>query len=309
MSVPGIHYLHAMQFPGTPVVNLVQLDDHAVEFNFEEFALRQGAEATPTMVGAMAQRPDLAGRTAQIADVIGAMTVEDICADFSAGDVLTVWRPGVSGGIRHATADYRVTLDNNAFAYWTGFEAEQRGMASLSYRVVPIFDGTNDPFTLTGVGTNAVTTGFAGGYTLGPISLNGSTVGGVLGVNWTNNVQTEEVDADGQPFLTYAGIQTYAPGFTFRSTDLTLLDTYGGRGATLTAWKLYLRQLQACDLAYGDAETEHVLFAFVAGTAPWARARRVSGARATVEVAVSLNRTALAHQGFAYNSGVAISLP
>lgn len=295
-------YPHAI-VSSSPSFTVGQLTDLSPAHNFVDLAERTLSDIGPTYTGSRQATPAVQFGTTDVATMLGIFTNTGVCRDLSAGNVDLEYKAGVNRGMRVAdatTSHLRLRASSNAYAAWESLQADAGGNAELRGRIVPIFDGTNDPLIPTAsVAITATSTSVANLWTLGPIKLNGTTLDLVQGFNWQNNVEYDEHVAD-RGFLTWSSIRAITPVVTIRTKKTDYFATYGTRGTALTALTLYLRKRKKANQYEENAQTVHVSLTHDLGTI---KARQISGSE--VELAVHLEKSSGVF--FTVNTGVAIS--
>ena len=290
MSLSSLFKLHAIKTESLGSIGL--LTDVTPAYNLSDFVEFAAGHPTPLMLGAHMATPDIRFTTRDLGTPMGwaAGGVAGIAKDLSSGYVQLTYRKALASGTRVPNitdAHVQGRCEDNCFFYWDSIRASQGQSAELSARLVPIWDGLNDPMIFT---TEPLvdTISVANTWTLGPVTLNGAAFPGVQEATWENNITLDERASDGEEFNSWVGIGNFRPVLTLRTTTLTVLETYGLRGTAInesgTVW--YLRAKKKNGINETDATPKHIKFTGIAG-AGIIRARQISAglAEVTVELA------------------------
>lgn len=146
-----------------------------------------------------------------------------------------------------------------SFLYWDRWTNRQGEISTLSCRIVPLFDGTNPPFTP--LADQVITeTGLATEiFSLGSVDLNTTDQDGLQ--SWELDAGVEEVAdfASGENFLSYFAIGRLNPIFTLTGRDIEAWATHGTDGTILTALAAYCRKRKIrTTIAETDATAVHI---------------------------------------------------
>lgn len=306
MTTASVYYPHAIIAGGTTIT---QMTDVTPANNFQDLAEFSAGQTAPQYSGSQFATPDITFNSPQIASVLAAIDTEGVAVDLSGGNVDLHYKKGNPHGTREADASLvhlRGRLTTNALLYWTGLRASQGQLAEISCRLLPVWDGTNNPIIWTGSLALAGTSQAAEQFTLGRIDLNGTNISAVQDLDWNNNVEPEEVGDSGEPFISYGGINRFSPQFTFRTRDTTVISTYGAVGTALTGFEVYLRKKAASGINVADATAQHIKL-FKASAAGTIKARQVSGLNGMAEVFVQLLKPSAAADPFDISTTSAIT--
>lgn len=296
MSIDNLFRMHSLAFPsGTPITQLTDLN---LSTGIAELVVAPSGDTTPGFTGINEGRPETSFSTQQIWAVIaqcatGAL-MQQIAADLSGGDVLVNYRRGANLGTleaESAESHLQALFEGNSLFCWSTIRASQGGLADISCRLTPIYDGTNSPMQLASgqaIATAAVVNEL---YTLGPIKFNGSWVNGVEDVTIESGVSVRVVADSGTPWPTLAMVESVAPRISFTTLESGIQATLGVTGTALTALLVYLRKKQAGGAVanVADATAEHIKIAVASGGG-MAVARGPAGADGMVTVDIPLKR-------------------
>ncbi len=167
-------------------------------------------------------------------------------------------------------------------------QAGGRNEAEITYDVMAVFDGTNNPITHT-TATNPTAAAATEKWTMAPVSI-----GGVL-------YDAESLDVDcglkellisynGLPYPSWASVIEREPVITIKSTDNSLIDIIGPAGQNFASAKTFLHQVPLGGGNTSDASAAHIKMDWVGGVYAYLgpNTGRVGGA-AEVEIKLRAN--------------------
>jgi hypothetical protein len=284
-----MYYPHAVIFPGGNVIS--QLTDLSGARNFADLAERSPSDIGPTFTGSQQSTPDINFGTQEVKTLLDLMTLQGICDDFSGGNVDVEYRAGKNRGDREDTTDtdhLRLRCESNAYASWQSLKVDQGSNAEIRARVVPVYDGVNNPMVAaSGVALSVSNPAVSQLYTQGPIKINGTTLDLVQGSSWENNIEYDEQVGD-EGFYVWSGIRAFAPMITIRTRKSSYYAAYGEKGTALTSLTLYLRRRQRNGMNEPNGSAVHIAFTHTAGTIK----ARTLGNTGEVEIGIQLEKAA-----------------
>jgi hypothetical protein len=304
-------YLHGILLPGsvwigeltdtTPAANVTFLDGFAA-----------GSAVVPSFRGGQGATPDISFTSPQLKTILDQCGMTGL--DCSASQIDLFYRKAKILDTREAIASaahLRVRA-KRCLLYWTSIQAQQGQPATISCRIVPTFDGTNDP--LVGLGSQAIAANLLAEqhFTLGPVKLNGSWVDGVQGWNLDLGVQLNEKQSDGQTYPTFVGVRQHNPVLTVTTPDADYWASPGVAGTAVTALLAYLRKKD--DDATGnltDVTASHIQFSNAENPAGLATVENSTGgiddeASLDLRIGLRISSANTAHP-LAVNTAIAIS--
>lgn len=288
---------------------ITQFTDVKPSRTFERISETSAGQPSPSFIGVTSVVDDVEFTTGNLDTILGVCQAEGICAFLSGGNSFLYYRKQQSGGKNVAVASTvhdSIQMPSNAFVYWNSLEAEQRGIATLSGRVLPISaDGITDPWTLNEDVAIPAGIAIASLYTLGPVVINGTLLGSLKKTSVENNNQVDEDDFAGNTYLTFAGIDTWSPRFTFETTEPRHFKTYGC--VALTSLDVYFRKIQKNSKPYADASEEHIKIS--ANGTGLITAEDVSGRKAGARLVVDLDQPDEDTDPYTVTTDTAIVLP
>jgi len=276
MTTASVFYPHAIDLDaGTNVIS--ELTDVTPAINSQDIVEYSAAETAPMYGGSFGAIPDINFTTPQIKTILDLIDTEGVSKDLSAANVDLWYRKGAASGSRTATATLaheRYRLTTNAMMILGSLEASQGAVATVRTRLLPIWDGSTVPMVFTGSLALSGTSAASEFFTLGKVDLNGTDIGAVQSLSIDYQVEMEEVQDSGEPYISYGAIRRFAPRVTITTRDTTLLGTYGVAGTALTASDFYFRKLNANGNVVADVTAGHIKLNATAGVI---RAREISG--------------------------------
>lgn len=246
-----------------------ELTDCTPAANLQHLLGRQAAGAVPDFRGGFGARPEIAFTTPQV------KTILDACGlfgyDMSAGNCDLYYRAGTNLAADAAigsSAHLRMR-SVRALLYWTGITARQDAQAEIFCRIVPTYDGVNPPFVPLddqAIPSCALAQEY---FTLGPIKVNGSWIGGLDNVRMDLSPTVNIKPSDGEAYASWAGVEDHDPIITAETTALELWDTIGLAGVPISSGLLaYLRRLKPDEPGtYADGDAQHICFSGASGMA------------------------------------------
>lgn len=257
------YFLHGILLPGGTWIGVAT--DLTPAANIEHLTAYAGAATVPSFRGGAKAVPDVSFTTTQINDILNECTDGDgiSLADYSAGNVDLFFRRATNFSTRDTigTATALRLRAYRSMMYWTRIEARQDQAATIECRVIPTWDGTNNP--IVGLGTQTIASMLLAQnqYTLGPVKLNGAWIDGVEGFTLEQNHELNEKASDGQIFLTFAGIRRSDPILNVDTPDLDQWVSPGTDGVAITALLAYLTKRKKDSTSnVADATAEHIKF-------------------------------------------------
>lgn len=302
MTIATKHYPHALILPGSPNKEIVQFESASPNEELTELIAHASGDPLPSFVGFMNAKPGFTFSSTQLKTLLDELSAAAVVKSYIGSNLDIEMREGTIGGARIAiaTTTHLRGRCGNAVLVWESLSAQHDGQASLSGRVVMLSaDGTTKPLTWTNAVAVTGTTKVQHIYTLGPLKINGSFVGGGRSAEWNNRLTLDESASDGEPFNTWVDIEQYQPQLIYRARNAGLLATYNDPVA-VTSCTLFLRKKLANGYVVPDATEEHIAITTTAGVC---KARGATGD----EVELLLNFTQDTGAVFAIDTTAAIA--
>lgn len=264
MSVSSVWMLHGILFPGAQFIS--EITDATLASNIEDLTGYASGYPDPLFLSNRAVTPDIKFSTPQL------KTILDLCsttfiADLSGGNTDLFYKAALDLGVRQAdagTVHERRRMATGA-VYWDRVGATHQQDASISCRIVPIYNGTNAPIVSAGSLALAGTAAASTFWTLGPVSINGSILPGVKSWSLDLGLQVIVESASGDVYPTFCAIGQRAPVLEVTSLEAGAWTSYGLDGTACTAAIAYLRK-KAPDVSnVADATASHISFTAAKG--------------------------------------------
>lgn len=313
MSTSVVYYPHAIDLAGAGT--LVQISDVTPAHNFQDLTEFAASDPSPSFTGTHQAAPDNRFSTTQLKTLLDVVKVSaggklNVVRDLSDGVVVIEFKAGENLGSRLAANTnnhIQLEMTSNAGVWWEGLRARQGGLAEARVRLAAIFlpESGNDPMT-PAVGQQITTTAAVLHlFTLGKITINGTALGGVEEMDWSNNIAYEEAADSGEPFLTYIGTRAIAPVVRIMTSDLSVINTFGTRGTAISsAVNVWLRKKLVSGINVADATAEHIRLQITAGTI---KARQLQGSKGMAVVEIAARTGVQDGNPFDVNTAIAIS--
>lgn len=268
MATSTLHRLHGILLPSSQWITAIT--DLTSAPNAELFSAMAASDLIPSFRGGHGSSPDIQFRTPQIKAVL------DVCGfvgyDMSTGNCDLYYRQDTPYGGREAVGDsdhLRLRAVRGVLT-WDEITASQDGIAEISCRITPTWDGTTAP--LTPLGSQTIPAEFYNTtfFGLGPIELNdgGSFIGALENWRFTLNPQLNIRRSDGDPYPSYVGVESHDPVLTATTGHFAQLTSIGYQGLALTACDWWLRKRTADNTGLvADGVAQHIKFTAGSGLA------------------------------------------
>jgi len=141
-------------------------------------------------------------------------------ADLSGGLKLFAQKRA-DGGTRTGGSAHRKFTFVKGLVYPTNLTLDHQGDAVVSYDVLPVYDGANDPVAVTDSVALPAITADSERFGLGPFSMEGVATGQLSHLAINFGIAAKGEGADGEIWDTFSSIEQIAPSITLRGTDIT----------------------------------------------------------------------------------------
>lgn len=269
MTIATKHYPHALVLPGSPNKEIVQFDSAEPNNELAELIEHASGDPLPSFVGFMNSKPGFTFTSSQLKTLLDELSAAAVVKSYIGSNVDIEFREGNLGGSRIAiaTTTHIRGRCGNAVLAWESLSAQHDSKATLRGRIVMLSaDGTTKPLTWTDSVAVTSTAKVQHIYTLGPLKVNGSFIGGGRSAEWNNRLTLEEAASDGEPFNTWVDIDKYQPQLMYRARNTKLLVDFNDPTA-VTSLTLFLRKKLANGYIVPDATEEHIAITATAGVA------------------------------------------
>lgn len=297
MSIQSIHGNYAVRlFDSTQSAEVV-LDgtsDQAV--NIANTLMQDQTSGSPyaRFVPLTAQQFSCPITTKRIKDAIDEL---GLLGFFFASDV---GKPGVeicwqkfsesSGGRAGSGSHIKHTIAAGCIVPMT-LNASHQQDASLSFAVIPKYDGTNAPLVHNASQSLPALVGDDERFTLGPITLGGQSIAGNVDVSINFGIGYTLESSDSDVWPTFISLHSITPTITITGTDAAILASkipLAGRALTHANTTIYLRKRSDSGASFvDDATAEHIKFT-VAGQAHVSSYSGSQGSRAQTGIQLTI---------------------
>jgi hypothetical protein len=258
----SLEYLYGILMPNATMIG--ELTDCTPSAGVQLLMAKAAGDTLPSFVSSHGLSPAISFRTPAL------KTVLDACGlwgyNMSGGNCDLHYRSATNLSTR-GTSGTRIRAIN-ALMYWTSLSARQNGLAEISCNIQPVFDGTNAP--MTAAGSIAVPTAVLAQehFTLGPVFVNGSQIGGIQDINVDLGVKMNIKSGDGENYPSWCGIDEHSPVVTITAPRVGLWANFTPEGTALSALSFGLRRklLDSASNA-SNASAVHILFTATGGGA------------------------------------------
>lgn len=266
MTVSSVHVLHSLVADSTEYMNV---EDLTPTFNNDRLVKMAAGHPHPLFVSNRAHNPVIEMATMQVGDLLTQLGVTGAgIEDGGAGPYVDLHYKQIDelgDRVADGSANNLRLRAHKVFAFIESIRAAHQGEAVALSRWIPVYDGTNDPLTASGVavaGTPAAATNFA----LGPIKINGSTVAGFQEMTLTTNAEPIVLGDESNIFPTFAAFAKDEPVVDLTGNLADLLTTYNLTGSALTALTIYLVKKDADGNNIVEGTAEHIALTASDGT-------------------------------------------
>lgn len=308
MSNEQAWYLHGILTPGGTLIG--GLTDVTPATNTERLIAMANGHPEPLFTGVRSQKPDVVFTSTSVGAILTLINAGGsiFCLDLSAGNVDLLYVKGKPQGIRYAlnTTNHLRIRAAKGFLYWRTIRAQHGQEATIECRLVPVYDGTNQPLVPTGSIALSGTPSVVQLFTLGPVKVNGSALPGVQEWSLAAGEQTEELSGDGEIWTTYAGLRHNQPAATIRLASQPWAN-YAPGGTALSALQLFLRRKDPDGGNEPNASGLHVLLAGTNGTIEPQDARGGANDPSTTTLLAQLRGASSSGAALAYTADTAIT--
>lgn len=222
---------------------------------------------SPMFRSNQSQEPTVEFTCHEIGTLLDTLTTASGIAISSTPLVTYFKKASTTGNVARATAQHSTITVNLGCLYWNSINLQHNSRAEATCTIQTAYDGTNDPLVYaTGVALSGNITG-SEYFTLGPVSVNGSSIAGVVSAKIDANIDLEVMSSDGEVWPTFVGVRSVAPTVTI-TTKTNVWGTHGLQGLALngsTGLVVFARKMSATSrVANGTAQ--HIKFVGLNGT-------------------------------------------
>lgn len=269
MALSTKYTLAAVQAAGTLISGI---KNQSINFGIQAVANQSDSSPSPRFIATLRQAPAVEFLTNDVAAALGVAGYAGL--RLTSGTVLNMFLQKVAaGGTREAAASLvheKITLTEGILIP-TSLQAGLDDFATIGYRAHAIYDGTNAPLILTPNQALAGVGALAAGFVAGPVSINGTSIGGIQSISVDFGIQVMldyADDAEGQ-WPAFASIGEIRPRLRIETKDLAAITALGLEGVAQTGTDslVYLRGCENQEKRYANASAQHIKIAVDAGQA------------------------------------------
>jgi len=273
MSVTALHTLYAVDVDPITEANAVfvdQVNTFSIDPALQSILQSGDGQVDPTFVAVMAQSPRLRFTSTALATILAEVSSAfltsgiKIDSDGTHDGLEAFFHQITEGGTRTAGANHIKMTINEGLLIPRPLNAAQGGVASLDLEAVIGYDGTNEPVVIA-TGQSLIGTPAVGEiFTLGPVSLNGTTINGVQSIAYDPGLQIITQSGDGQVWPTFVAIMSRRPRLVINTVDVGVFSTFGldGTAQSATDSVAYLRKIAEGGTRVADGTAEHIKLTF-----------------------------------------------
>jgi hypothetical protein len=259
MSVNNLYYLGGILLPNGTLIS--QLNSAAPASNTDGITGYAAGYPYPLFRGIRAQQPDVPFSSPAVGSILTPILAggNPYALGLSTGATDLFYRQGQNLGFRYADAQsqHERLRMTRGFLFWQTIAATHRQDAEISCRLIAAYDGTNAAIQNVGTGTLSGTPSATEFYTLGPVKLNGSWLGGEQSISLASGLQPEQVGAAGETADSFVGGK-----MTDDVATITFIGKpwggYGLAGSSVSSIIMYLRRKTQDGYNVADAVASHI---------------------------------------------------
>lgn len=266
MSVSAAYAVHSV-VSGANTFD--EISNGRVSSEIEELIGRPAGFPHPTFRGIAFQRALATFDTPQLGTLAGLVSVAG--ADFS-GAVTDLHVKSITPFGTRGTSGVRFRVQE-ALWFWSTLRASQGGVAQASVVVAANYDGTNEPIVPAGTSIAGTSVGTEW-YTVGPCSVNGVAIPGVVDISVDSGLRLIQIGSDGDIFPTLTAIEMTEPSVRVTVLDAGVWTSLGLKGAATTSFSVFFRKKAAGGGNVANGTSQHVK---VSGTTGYAVVEESAG--------------------------------
>lgn len=308
MSTTKVFYPHAF-YTGDSSLTLTQLMNVTPVHNYSDLSEKAPSQVAPQLTGSHQAQPDIKFTVSQLKTLLDKMIAGSFnCAvDLSATSVYLEYRRGKKHGTREAKNagnHFYGLMDYNAMLTLESLTGQQGGLLEARCRLVSVKTDTAKPLSFVANINLVAVAQVESFFTIGPVKINGTWLGGIESWTFDNQISYEEVLSDGDAYPSYVGVRDIRPRLTVRTRHADAIATFGEEGTALSSLNLFARKKLVSGINVADATAQHLKLIATEGTV---KAQSVDGDKTLTEVTVDLHETTEDTAPYSLNTASAIS--
>lgn len=267
MSVSTIYVPHGMLLPTSAF--LCQLDNGRISSGLIPSTQFASGHPQPLALHAHGIRPAITFSTKQLATLLTATGVFGYSHSGGSSDIVFYLKKAADLGVRvaDATTEHLRYVAEQGLLTWNNISVGQDSEAMAQCAYVPTYDGTNAPLIPAGAVALSGTPTAAEVFTLGPVKFNGTAISGVESWSLDLGNAMYQIAADGEPYLSFLGVQQIEPVLTIRGVNAVAQLTYGLAGTAIaSSWSVALKRMATDGGHVANGTSSHIVIAGTVGT-------------------------------------------
>ena len=265
MSTTRIHTCGPIVIGGSSAFNIDGIKTQSVDPNTKLIMEYGAGQVDPTYLASMSVRPRISLEATDLKTMLDAgiwldgfaipQTTVYTTVDLFFTQILAL------GTRTTGSAHFRSRI-NSGLIVPKSIKVQKDKEATLAFDIVCIYDGTNDPIVTTNSVALPHTASIDELYTLGKITINGTEVDGLMGMDFDFGLDVEEIAVNGEAFARRVHILKRDPTFTLTCKDVVTLNTFGisGTAQGATDSVIYLQKMSENSTRVAAATAEHISF-------------------------------------------------
>jgi len=257
MSIGNVYSLYSAEIDGTL---LNQMQSLSLDAGAEYFTGRSPGVVDPQFMAQRGQQAKIGFSTSAVKSALTLAGIGSVQVTAGAEADFYMQRLSAGGGYASGSVHQRWRVASGILSL-KSLKASHDALATADFDVLCLSASGNDPIVVTGgQALPAGSPAFSEAYVAGPVSLNGTAIGGVQSITIDTGLKTFELGADGEFATTFAGYTERAPKITIRAINCDALTTFGFAAVAQSATDsvIYLRKVASGGKRVADATAEHI---------------------------------------------------
>ena len=259
MGVNNLYYLGGILLPSGTLIS--QINSGTPATNTDGLTGYASGLPYPLFRSIRAQQPDVPFTSPAVGSILTEILTSGTyyALGLSSSNTDLFYRQGQNLGFRYAdgASQHERLRMTRGLLFWQTISATHRQDAEISCRIIAAYDGTNAAIQQVGTGTLSGTPAASEFYTLGPVKLGGSWLGGEQSWSLASGLQPEQVGAAGETADSFIGAKMTDDIATINFIGKPWAG-YGISGSAITSIILYLRRKTADGHNVPDATASHI---------------------------------------------------
>lgn len=305
MGIASLKYLSQIQFQTGQAI--YELEDATPSGEQDLLTGMAAGFPEPLFMGIKGAKPRVRFSTPQVGTFLGIVNTgagAPFVAAQSGGNTDLWYQDATNLLSRTAagTAQHQRFRMTDACVYWSRIGGRHQEDAMVEAEILPIYDGTNNPLQYAGtlalpgspIGTER--------YTMGPVKVNGTMLGGVQEWQLNSGVKANEEGSEGDIWLTWAGLDTTQPVLEITGRTVDWWNSYGPGTAVTSVTAFLIKKSTTGN--YANGATQHIS---ITGTAGIIVPDQTSGKKSSTKLKIAFAAQSAGYTSLSAATGVAIS--